>query len=89
VPVMAQLAAMHTNSAGFSPREAESATSTLSLQSPFFRLPFRNHLLSFARIHSDIEQLILFLGSCANRISSGDPSPTEQTTTDTYLIRAE
>jgi len=42
------------------PREADSATSNLSISSPFFLLHFRNRLLSFARI-SDTGQTNLSL----------------------------
>jgi len=70
------------------PREADSATSTFSIHSPFFLSHFRNHLLSFARI-SDTEQLILFQGSLANRIYSGSPSFDQTNPTNTHLLRAE
>ena len=43
-------AAKHTNSTRFSLLQADFATPALSVHSPFFLLPFRNHLLSFARI---------------------------------------
>ena len=47
----AAAAAIHTNPTRFGPLQADFATPTLSVHSPFFLLPFRNHLLSFARIY--------------------------------------
>jgi hypothetical protein len=50
VAIASAAAAVHTNPARIQPREADSATSTLSIHSPFFLLHFRNHLLSFGKI---------------------------------------
>ena len=81
-------AAMHTNSARFSTREADSATSPLFSFLPLTFPELFAFLCEDLPI-SDIEQLILFLGSCANRISSGNPSSDRTNPTNTYLIRAE
>ena len=65
------------------PREAKSATSTLSLHSPFL-------VQSFAFLYedlpiSDTKQLILFLESSTNRIYSRNPSSDQTNLTNTYL----
>jgi hypothetical protein len=50
VAIASAAVALHTNPTRFSPVQVDPATPTLSVLSPFFLLPSRNHLLSFARI---------------------------------------